>query len=60
MGGRKIFGIGVAVTALLTLVTPWCARINVYFLLVLRIVEGIFEVSLNTICVLEKKLEQSK
>ncbi|XP_072381509.1 sialin-like isoform X1 [Diabrotica undecimpunctata] len=42
-GGKRVFGIGIAVTALLTLVTPWIARTNVYLLLAVRIIEGIFE-----------------
>lgn len=46
-GGRKVFGIGVGVTALFTLITPWVATVNVYLLLVVRIIEGIFEVSSN-------------
>ncbi|XP_066138412.1 sialin [Euwallacea fornicatus] len=42
-GGKVIFGSGVAVTAALTLVTPWLASAHVYLLLAVRIVEGIFE-----------------
>ncbi|XP_060516794.1 sialin-like isoform X2 [Cylas formicarius] len=42
-GGKIIFGSGVAVTATLTLVTPIAAQTNVYLLLFVRIVEGVFE-----------------
>lgn len=43
IGGKRVFGGGIAVTALLTLVTPVLAKVNIYLLLSLRIVEGIFE-----------------
>ncbi|KAH0817601.1 hypothetical protein GEV33_005190 [Tenebrio molitor] len=43
IGGKKVFGAGVGVTALLTLITPWCAKTNVYLLLTVRIIEGVFE-----------------
>ncbi|XP_060516790.1 sialin-like isoform X1 [Cylas formicarius] len=42
-GGKIIFGAGIGVTALLTLVTPWLASAHVYLLLAVRIIEGIFE-----------------
>lgn len=42
-GGNKIFGLGIGVTALLTLFTPMAAKANFYVLLAIRIVEGIFE-----------------
>ncbi|XP_023310014.1 sialin [Anoplophora glabripennis] len=42
-GGVKIFGGGIAITAALTLVTPWLVKTNVYLLLGVRIIEGIFE-----------------
>lgn len=45
IGGKRVFAIGIGVTALLTLITPVAARISVYFLLVVRIIEGVFEVS---------------
>ncbi|XP_034941000.1 vesicular glutamate transporter 3-like [Chelonus insularis] len=43
IGGKRVFGGGIAVTALLTLITPPLVRVNVYLLIVLRIIEGIFE-----------------
>ncbi|KAJ8952110.1 hypothetical protein NQ314_007603, partial [Rhamnusium bicolor] len=43
IGGKRIFGAGIAVTAGLTLITPWLAKTNVYLLLAVRIIEGIFE-----------------
>lgn len=42
-GGKIIFGTGIAVTAALTIVTPWLATANVYLLIAVRIIEGIFE-----------------
>ncbi|XP_063991566.1 sialin [Diachasmimorpha longicaudata] len=43
MGGKKIFGLGIASTALLTLITPPLTRTSVYVLVALRVVEGVFE-----------------
>lgn len=40
----KLFGIGVGVTALLTLFTPAAANMSVYALIAVRVVEGLFEV----------------
>jgi MFS family permease len=45
VGGNRVFGIGIAVTAFLTLLTPPLTYVSVYLLLAVRIVEGIFEVS---------------
>lgn len=42
-GGNVVFGLGIAVTALLTLLTPIAAKTNFYLLLTVRIIEGIFE-----------------
>ncbi|CAH0390009.1 unnamed protein product [Bemisia tabaci] len=42
-GGARLFGIGVAVSALLTLITPPLARLSVYFLILLRILQGLFQ-----------------
>jgi ACS family sodium-dependent inorganic phosphate cotransporter len=43
IGGKRVFGTGIAVTGALTLLTPWLANVNVYLLLTVRIIEGIFE-----------------
>lgn len=43
-GGRWVFGIGIFMTALLTLFTPLAAATNVYLLMGLRALEGFFEV----------------
>ncbi|KAK4879138.1 hypothetical protein RN001_007284 [Aquatica leii] len=43
LGGKRVFGIGIAVTAALTIVTPFAAKQNYYLLLAVRIIEGIFE-----------------
>jgi ACS family sodium-dependent inorganic phosphate cotransporter len=44
IGGRKLFGIGVGVTALVTLLTPALASASLYLLVLGRVVEGLFEV----------------
>ncbi|XP_020712094.2 sialin isoform X1 [Athalia rosae] len=43
IGGKRVFGLGIATTALFTLITPPLVRINVYILIALRVIEGIFE-----------------
>ena len=43
-GGRYIFGVGVLMTAILTLLTPLAAEIHIGALIALRVVEGFFEV----------------
>ena len=45
-----MFGGGVLGTALLTIVSPPASRISVYFLVVLRVIEGLLEVSDSTLC----------
>lgn len=43
IGGNLIFGIGIGMTAILTLLTPLAAKTNVYVLIAVRIIEGVFE-----------------
>ena len=43
IGGNIVFAAGIGVTALLTLITPLAANTSLYLLLVIRIIEGIFE-----------------
>lgn len=43
IGGKRVFGCGIAATAFFTIITPPLVRINVYILLALRIIEGVFE-----------------
>ena len=43
-GGKYVFGIGVLVTSLLTLITPQMAYLNLWALVACRFVIGIFEV----------------
>lgn len=45
LGGKWVFGVGVGMTSLLTLLTPLAAFTNVWILVALRVLEGIFEVS---------------
>ncbi|RZF32270.1 hypothetical protein LSTR_LSTR009459 [Laodelphax striatellus] len=42
-GGATVYGIGVTSTAILTLITPFLVNISVYWLIFIRIVEGLFE-----------------
>ncbi|PSN47931.1 Vesicular glutamate transporter 3, partial [Blattella germanica] len=43
IGGNRVYGIGVAVTALLTLITPPLAHVSYYAILAVRVIEGFFE-----------------
>ncbi|XP_047107686.1 vesicular glutamate transporter 2-like [Schistocerca piceifrons] len=43
VGGARLYGAGIAATAALTLLTPPLARLSVYLLLALRIIEGLLE-----------------
>ncbi|XP_018336577.1 sialin isoform X2 [Agrilus planipennis] len=43
VGGKKVFGLGLLVTAILTLLTPLLAKLSYEVLLAVRIVEGVFE-----------------
>ncbi|XP_034196051.1 major facilitator superfamily transporter 9 [Osmia lignaria lignaria] len=43
IGGKRVFGIGIAITAFLTIITPPLAKISYNIFLALRIVEGICE-----------------
>lgn len=43
IGGKLLFGLGVVVTAAFTLITPWLVVANVYLLIAVRVIEGIFE-----------------
>ena len=44
-----MFGIGIVMTAVLTLLTPIAAYTNVWLLVVVRALEGFFEVCSNSI-----------
>ncbi|GAB0088420.1 sialin [Sergentomyia squamirostris] len=43
IGGHYVFGFGIGMTAILTLLTPVAANHSVYMLLAVRIIEGVFE-----------------
>ena len=45
IGGRWIFGIGLVMTAVLTLLTPVAAYLSIWALIAVRVAEGFFEVS---------------
>ncbi|KAH1015828.1 putative inorganic phosphate cotransporter isoform X2 [Dendroctonus ponderosae] len=42
-GGKKVYGLGVLMTAVFTLLTPIAARINFTFFIIVRILEGMGE-----------------
>ncbi|XP_058461958.1 sialin-like isoform X2 [Malaya genurostris] len=42
-GGTNVFGVGIGVTAFLTLLTPLAARAGVGYLIAVRVLEGLFE-----------------
>ena len=44
IGGRWVFGVGILMTAVLTLLTPIAAYTDINFLIVIRALEGFFEV----------------
>ncbi len=43
-GGKWVFGVGILITAVLTVVTPFAARYSVNLFIALRIIEGLGEV----------------
>ncbi|XP_065208516.1 sialin-like [Planococcus citri] len=43
IGGAKVFGTGVFVTALLSLITPFMANLGIGVLIAVRVIEGFFE-----------------
>jgi len=47
IGGKYVFGVGVLVTSLLTLITPQMAYLNLWALVSCRVLMGFFEVSKN-------------
>jgi len=42
-GGKYVFGVGVLVTSLLTLITPQMANLNIWALVACRVIMGAFE-----------------
>ncbi|GFN92514.1 vesicular glutamate transporter 3 [Plakobranchus ocellatus] len=42
-GGKRVFGLGMLLTSILTLLTPVAARSSVYLLMAVRVVEGLGE-----------------
>ena len=44
IGGRYIYGIGIVMTAVLSLLTPLAAKLHFGTLIGLRVLEGLFEV----------------
>merc|ERR1719228_2193345 len=42
-GGKRLYGVGVLITAIFTLLTPLAANISIYSLVLVRIIEGLGE-----------------
>ena len=49
-GGKYIFGIMILLTSLLTILTPLAAELHIIALILLRVLEGFFEVILIACC----------
>jgi len=47
-GGKHVFGVGIFLTAVLTLMTPIAARIGPAYMIGVRVLEGVGEVSVIT------------
>lgn len=45
VGGKWVFGVGIVMTSVFTLLTPLAADTSVWVLVAVRILEGFFEVS---------------
>ncbi|XP_022913696.2 sialin isoform X1 [Onthophagus taurus] len=43
IGGAKVFGAGIAVTSVCTIITPFLAKSSVALLITIRVIEGVFE-----------------
>ncbi|XP_042857342.1 sialin-like [Penaeus japonicus] len=43
LGGKLVFGLGVVITAILTIVSPFCARISTGLFIAVRVLEGMAE-----------------
>ncbi|XP_068081205.1 vesicular glutamate transporter 1 [Anabrus simplex] len=43
IGGKRLFGMGIAATAVLTILTPAFANTSLYLLVLARVLEGLFE-----------------
>ena len=42
-GGKWIFGIGILLTSIFTVITPWAAKTNIKFFIAVRVIEGLCE-----------------
>jgi len=50
IGGKKMFGLGVTISAFVTLLTPGLASANIYLLVLGRVIEGLAEVCISDNC----------
>lgn len=48
IGGNVLFGAGIGVTAVLTLLTPLAANFSLFALIAVRVIMGLFEVSIES------------
>lgn len=46
-GGKLVYGIGVLITAVFTLLSPIAARTNFTLFIIVRVIEGMGEVSIG-------------
>lgn len=45
-GGKHVFGVGIVMTAVLTILTPLAARTGPEYIIAVRVLEGVGEVSI--------------
>ena len=43
-GGKHVYGVGIVMTSVLTLLTPLAAEFSVWMVVAVRVLEGLFEV----------------
>ena len=56
-GGKFLFGGGVFITAVLTILTPFCAQQNIALLVTVRVLEGLCEVTMHVTVVLYTQIK---
>lgn len=54
IGGATLFGAGIAINGILSILTPYTIHLNTIFFIFVRLIEGIFQVSSRIIYLLEK------
>ena len=56
-GGKFLFGGGVFITAVLTILTPFCAQQNIALLVTVRVLEGLCEVTMHVTVVVYTQIK---